>query len=466
MTSRPADAASDRALDFVLRSTDAVTRVEVRSGLLCEFGPLYHRTFDERPAVVITDEVVAGLHLGELADALRAAHVEPFVQVVPPGEVSKTFDQLGQVQDAMARRALGPNVVVVGLGGGVVCDLAGMVAATWIRGVELALVPTTLEACIDACIGGKAAVNLPAGKNLVGVFHPARLVGIDARCLKTLPSRDVRAGLAESIKHALLTDDGFLEWHEGSAGRVLSLDEATMDELIRRNLRIKARIVERDPWERTGERMLLNLGHTIGHAVEAACAFRLRHGECVAIGLAAAARLSAWASLCDRALVDRVDAVLTQYGLALSLAGFVEDRGAPPSQPASADGRAELPQASADGYAESSAAAHGSNAGRTGLPTAGHESAAGLTGLPAAGHESDAGRTGLPAAGHGSDARRTGLSAAVRPESVLDYCRRDKKALAGSLRFVLLEGVGRPVVRSDVPLELVERACRFAIEGD
>ncbi len=332
---------------------------------------------------IVTDATVAGLYLNRLG-------LQPHCTlVVPPGDASKSTDRLLEAWAWLAEHRFGRQGVIVGLGGGMVCDLAGMAAATWMRGVELVLIPTTLEACIDACLGGKTAVNLRAGKNLVGAFHPASTVLIDVACLGTLPEREMRAGMAESIKHALLDGEEFLNWHQANAARILAGDADTLEELVRRNLTLKARIVERDPYERTGERMLLNLGHTIGHAVEAACDYRLRHGECVAIGLAAAARISAWMSLCDEALVVRVDATLTRFGFPTSLAAV----------------RAF-------------------------------------------------------ASVHPSD-QRGPISAAV----LMEFCSRDKKAADGSLRFVLLEGVGKPTVRDDVPLELVERACRFAVEG-
>jgi len=207
-----------------------------------------------------------------------------------------------------------------------VSDLAGFVAATWLRGVRFAICPTTLEADVDASIGGKTAVNIDAGKNLVGAFHQPVLVAVDPDCLKTLDPRDVRAGMAESIKHALLFSEEFLSWHEKHGDAILALEPGTIAELIGRNVRFKADVVREDTLEQAGRRMLLNFGHTVGHAIESCCGYAYRHGECVALGMLAACRLSHSLGLLGARDVDRVQTLLDRFGLPTVLAESVDWR--------------------------------------------------------------------------------------------------------------------------------------------
>jgi 3-dehydroquinate synthase len=202
-------------------------------------------------------------------------------------------------------------------------DLAGFVAATWMRGVPIVQCPTTLEAMIDASVGGKTAVNLPAGKNLVGAIHQPALVCADTHTLATLPDRDFRAGLAESVKHAVIADESLLNWQEQHAPAIVSREPGTLQELIRRNCQIKAAAVAGDERETAAEgvgRAALNFGHTIGHALEAESRYELRHGEAVALGMVAemelAVRLCQWGQ--DNQ--ERVELLLEQFGLPLRAA--------------------------------------------------------------------------------------------------------------------------------------------------
>jgi 3-dehydroquinate synthase len=264
---------------------------------------------------VVTDQTVGDLYSPKLMDSVRVAGIEVREFRIEPGEASKNLETLGQVYTFFAQSRLARDGLVVALGGGVVSDLAGLAAATWMRGVRFAIVPTTLEAQIDAAIGGKTAVNICEGKNLVGVFHQPVLVLIDPICLGTLDVRDVRAGLAESVKHALICSEAFFSWHEDHAEAIEARDSATLAALIERNVDIKIDIVERDPFERSGERMLLNFGHTIGHAIETCCDYSLRHGECVALGMLAACRLSRRTGPLSSAEVERVETLLMRLGL-------------------------------------------------------------------------------------------------------------------------------------------------------
>ncbi|TWT44250.1 3-dehydroquinate synthase [Phycisphaerae bacterium RAS1] len=233
--------------------------------------------------VVITDDVVAALHLQSLLEVLpgNALSIR-----VPPGEQSKSIARLAKLYDQLAAFRIERSDVLLSLGGGVVGDLTGFAAATWLRGVPYIQVPTTTEAAVDASVGGKTGVNLPAGKNLVGAFHQPLGVIIDSEFLATLPARDFSAGLAESIKHAAIRDPDLLTFHEKNAARIVAREPAVIEPLLARNVAIKAAVVAAD--EREADlRAILNHGHTLGHAFEHLLGYELRHGECVALGMIA-----------------------------------------------------------------------------------------------------------------------------------------------------------------------------------
>ncbi len=272
-----------------------------------------------RAAVVITDETVGGLYGAGIGASLVGAGWTPLSFSIRPGEQSKRLTTAGVIYRFLSDNRAGRDSVIVALGGGVVSDLAGFVAATWMRGVDFAICPTSLESCVDASIGGKTAVNIPGGKNLVGAFHQPKLVAIDPQVLVTLPFRDICAGLAESIKHGILFSEDFLSWHEENASAVLSLAGSFVGELIERNVVFKGDIVSGDAKEQSGKRILLNFGHTIGHAIESCCGFSLRHGECVSLGMVAASRLSHSSGLLGESEVLRVESVLSQYDLPVRL---------------------------------------------------------------------------------------------------------------------------------------------------
>jgi len=304
--------------DVSLLAGAVPSRVWVRPGMLAEVGSILRSVVDNIAtplALLVTDDNVGPLYGRRVLDSLGDAGFRTAEHVIPPGEASKSVAVLTDVYGSLLNAAADREVVIVALGGGVVSDLAGFASATWMRGVCFAICPTTLEADVDASIGGKTAVNIPGGKNLVGAFHQPCVVAIDPACLQTLDPRDIRAGMAESIKHALITAEDFLVWHESHSAGVLALEDATVTELILRNVRLKADIVTRDAEERTGVRMRLNFGHTIGHAIEECCGYALRHGECVALGMLAACRLSERLGLLDAATVARVQRILEQFQL-------------------------------------------------------------------------------------------------------------------------------------------------------
>ena len=321
---------------------------------------------------LVSDAAVQPLYGEALASALKASGRRCESTTVPGGETSKNLRQLESLFDWLAGARAERGDVVLALGGGVVTDLAGAAAATYLRGMPLVHAPTTLLGMVDAAIGGKVAVDLPAGKNLVGAFYQPRAVVADIATLASLPPRELRAGFAEVIKHAFIRDPAMLDELERDAGALLSLSDPAPDardravSLIARNMAIKAAVVSADERE-SDLRMTLNYGHTIGHAIEAVTSYgAYLHGEAVAIGLVGAARIGHGIGLIDAATVERHERILRRFGLPTHAA---------PSP---------------------------------GLTTA----------------------------------------------AVLGAMRSDKKVAGGRQRWVLLESIGAPVVRDDVPPDL------------
>jgi 3-dehydroquinate synthase len=238
---------------------------------------------------------------------LVASGFEPLIFEIPDGEAHKTLDTAAILYTRFAEAKLARGEPVIALGGGVVGDLAGFVGATWLRGVPFVQVPTSLLAMVDASVGGKVAVDLPAGKNLVGAFKQPAVVLIDPELLSTLPGVEFRSGLAEVVKAGIIGDPALFEQLE-------STGPASLTAMITDAIRVKARIVERDPFE-TGDRAWLNLGHTFGHALELLSDYTLRHGEAVGLGLIAAAEMSAALGYCASELPDCVRDTLARLGL-------------------------------------------------------------------------------------------------------------------------------------------------------
>jgi len=269
-------------------------------------------------ALIVSDSNVAPLYAQRLRDALAQASGPPVrceVLILPAGEAHKNLDAVSKVLDALARLGATRDACVLALGGGVVGDIAGFAAACWMRGIDFVQFPTTLLAMVDSSVGGKTGVDHPAGKNLIGAFHQPRAVIADLGTLATLPDRELRAGLAEVVKTACIGDADFFDWLEVHADALLAIDTETLTHAIARCCRFKAGVVERDERE-TGERALLNFGHTFGHALEAEAGYgTLLHGEAVAIGMILAARLSAQLGVAGEADAQRLHALLQRIGL-------------------------------------------------------------------------------------------------------------------------------------------------------
>jgi len=264
----------------------------IGSGLLSRLGEMVAERVSGRRCLLITNPTV-GQHYAEPARAsLEAAGMQVTMGVIPDGEEFKTLETAGKLFSAAVEGKLERDCPVIALGGGVVGDVAGFVAATYMRGVPLVQVPTSLLAQVDSSVGGKVAVNHPAGKNLIGAFYQPRLVLIDLNTLRTLPQREMRAGMAEVIKYGVIWDREFFSFLETALEEALALQEEALLPLVKRCCEIKAEIVSQDEREH-GIRAFLNFGHTVGHAVEAVTSYTLyRHGEAVAIGMAAAGYLA------------------------------------------------------------------------------------------------------------------------------------------------------------------------------
>ena len=301
--------------------------IAIGPGILAQAGariaPLLRR--GRGRLAIVTDDNVAARHLAALQEGLAAAGLAASVLVLPPGERTKGWEQFTRAVDWIIGERIERGDLVIALGGGVIGDLAGFAAAVVRRGLRFVQVPTTLLAQVDSSVGGKTGINSTHGKNLIGAFHQPALVLADTALLATLPDRDFRAGYAEVAKYGLLGDGAFFAWLEANA-KALRRDAGALVHAVRRSCEMKAGIVMRDETEQ-GERALLNLGHTFGHALEAATGYsdRLLHGEGVAIGCALAFDLSAALGLCSQEEPVRVRAHLAAMGLPADIAAIPGD---------------------------------------------------------------------------------------------------------------------------------------------
>ena len=321
-------------------------------------------------AYIITDDNVMNPYGRRVQRSLEAAGVPTHCFVIPSGESSKSFELAQAIYGWLAERRAERGHTIVSVGGGVPGDLGGFVAATYLRGMAFVQVPTSMAAMVDASIGGKVAINLPAAKNLVGAFYQPKGVFADASALSTLGKRELAEGWAEAIKHGFILDAELVDVFEEHAEALMEVDPEISADIIRRSMAIKADVVSQDERETLGIRILLNYGHTIGHALEASTEYgRFLHGEGVSVGMMGAARMAAEMGLMPASIVDRQQRLLERFSLPISAPG-------------------------------------------------------------------------------------------VPAEDVLTAMSLDKKVQSGTNRWVMLEDVGRSVVRQDVPWELVERTVR------
>ncbi len=310
--------------------------VRVVTGQVDGFGPFVREALEHtwsgkscRAALVISDS-----HLAELAfsapyqAALAAAGIEAAVAVVPAGEASKSLGQASRLYDELVCRQADRHTLIVAVGGGVIGDLAGLVAATYARGLPLIMVPTTLLAQVDSSVGGKVGINHPDAKNIIGSFYQPLGVWIDTETLRTLPDRELRCGLAEVVKYGVILDAAFFGILERDVEKIMGRDDDALRRIVVESCRMKASVVTRDEREETGLRAVLNFGHTIGHAIEAVAGYdgHYQHGEAVAVGMVAEARLAERLGWIGMDAVNRLIRLLKRFGLPTSAPGLNVDR--------------------------------------------------------------------------------------------------------------------------------------------
>jgi len=292
--------------------------IHISSGGINSVGRLIRDLGIQEKALVVSDEIVGALYGEAVIKSLQNSRFEVELICVPPGEKSKDMAVVMEIYNKAVGMGLDRRSPVIALGGGVVGDLAGFVAATYMRGVPFIQIPTTLLAMVDSSVGGKVGVNHPLGKNLIGAFYQPRLVLADLAVLDTLPARELHAGLAEIIKYGIINDTALFTYLQKNCAQLRNKDEDALTEVISRSCHIKAWVVEQDEKE-NHLRMILNLGHTIGHAVEGNTGYsRYRHGEAIAVGMYAVVLLSQYLGLCTVQTVEAVRELLNVFELPLT----------------------------------------------------------------------------------------------------------------------------------------------------
>ena len=281
----------------------------VKKGLINDTGKLVKEVLRGKRALIVTDDIVDKFYTETVKKSLEKENIITSVCVLENGETNKNIESIYNIYSALAKNELSRKDIIIALGGGVIGDMAGYAAATWMRGIDFVQIPTTLLACVDSSVGGKTGINIKEGKNLVGAFHSPRLVIMDSDVLNTLPKREFNAGMAEVIKHAFLFDKKLLEYLENN-------NSFDMDFILKRNCELKGHIVEIDYKEKK-ERMFLNFGHTIGHSVENAAGYGvLLHGEAVAIGVIFAIEYGIKKNITkDKSLLDRAKNIFAKFSL-------------------------------------------------------------------------------------------------------------------------------------------------------
>jgi shikimate kinase/3-dehydroquinate synthase len=313
----------DKDIACVVETKTQSYPVLVGYGLLDRLGEKMKQAALSGTATVISDENVFSLYGSKFGGILKHAGFAVNSFVVPPGEETKSMDHAIKIYDFLVERRAERDDIITALGGGMVGDLAGFVAATFLRGMPWVQVPTSLAAMVDASIGGKVGVNHPEGKNLIGAFYQPNLVLADPQTLTTLPQRELTSGWAEVIKHGVILDEEFFQFLESNVNRLTKLVPESLTPAIARSVAIKAQVVSQDEKEREGKRTILNYGHTIAHGLETATQYkRFLHGEAVAIGMVGAAKLSQRLGLLPSDAVERQRTLLQKFGLPLGFSGL------------------------------------------------------------------------------------------------------------------------------------------------
>jgi 3-dehydroquinate synthase len=295
-------------------AADDVYDVVVGSGVLETLPELLREAVAAPRFALICDSNVAPLWGGSVRNSVNASGARVDLLVFDAGEASKNRETWAVLSDALLERGVGRDACVLALGGGVCCDLAGFVAATFMRGIACIQIPTSLLAMIDASIGGKTGINVPQGKNLIGAFLSPRMVIVDPAVLETLPDEELRAGLSEAVKHGAISDESYFDWIAENAEQILKRDAAALERLVVRSIEIKTAVVAADPRE-SGMRATLNFGHTLGHGIEKVLGYRMAHGHAVAIGMALEAALGEALGITSSGTAARIRTVLETLGL-------------------------------------------------------------------------------------------------------------------------------------------------------
>jgi len=298
---------------------DRSYNIFIGSGILGRAGNMIKRLgLGKDPIIITNDEIKKRSPYRQLIKTLRSSGYIPHTLAIPGKETSKSFDYVVKLTEGLVGIDKGEGIFIIVLGGGMTGDVAGYVASAYKRGIPYIQIPTTLLAQVDSAIGGKTAIDLPAGKNLIGAFYQPRLVISDILLLSGLPGRIFRSGLGEVIKYGVIADKGLFEYIEKNINKILDLDRGSLEYIVYRSSRIKAKIVERDEYDKRGIRAILNLGHTIGHALEAASKYSRSfyyHGEAVAIGIAAASIIASRMGFLDDASRMRITNLIAGAGL-------------------------------------------------------------------------------------------------------------------------------------------------------
>lgn len=311
---------------FVAHASSGRYDIRVRPGLISKLGKLLSEMDLSNVAYIISDDIVFPMYGRQAQKSLEEAGIKTHCFIVPNGEKSKTLAMASSIYEWLIRLRPERNHIVVAVGGGVVGDLAGFVASTFVRGMNFVQVPTSMAAMVDASIGGKVAVNVPEGKNMIGAFFQPRLVLVDPLVLKTLGKRELSEGWAEAIKHGLIFDEELVNVFEENWEELMALKGDKVEHVIRRSVELKAKVIRQDERELFGKRILLNYGHTIGHAIEVMTGYgSYLHGEAVSIGMSVAVRLSYKLGMIERGIVERQDRLLEKYDLPIRCPGLDMD---------------------------------------------------------------------------------------------------------------------------------------------
>jgi len=312
--------------EIIIKTRGFEYKVLIEDHLTSESGKAIDLLFHSKKALLISDYNVHEFYGGKIRQPLASSKWKIKTELVKPGERSKSLSEAKRLYEACFEAGLDRNSPILALGGGVIGDLAGFVAATFMRGVPLIMIPTSLLAQVDSSVGGKVAVNHPFGKNMIGAIYPPRLVLIDPQVLKTLPEREYQAGLPEIIKYGIIENESFFSYLEKKAQRLLKPDSEFLSEAIGQSIRSKSRVVEKDEFE-SDYRRILNFGHTIGHALEAATFYRYYlHGEAVLVGMLLAVKMAEEMSYLNHREAERISRLLGHLKIRKAPAGLTADQ--------------------------------------------------------------------------------------------------------------------------------------------